>query len=238
MLKRTLLILFSSVFILLLVKSVIQVKVNELGVVWKPFWGGTVTDEPLLKKGLHIVAPWNSVVIYDISDQYFFKEIDVLCSNRVDVILGIGVNYQPQTDSLVFLHRLKGEDYVHVVILPELQLQTIDIIKKYIPEQIYSSQREVIQKEIFDSVKVSLDKQYIQLNSVLIQDVILPESIKEALVRGINKEEQELVEYIYVFEKEEKQLEIDNYNNNERDTVETAKMIRMRNALKKILQQP
>ncbi len=136
------------------------------------------------------------------------------------------------------MHRLKGEDYVHVVILPELQLQTIDIIKKYIPEQIYSSQREVIQKEIFDSVKVSLDKQYIQLNSVLIQDVILPESIKEALVRGINKEEQELVEYIYVFEKEEKQLEIDNYNNNERDTVETAKMIRMRNALKKILQQP
>ena len=96
----------------------------------------------------------------------------------------------------------------------------------------------MIQKEIFDSVKVSLDKQYIQLNSVLIQDVILPESIKEALVRGINKEEQELVEYIYVFEKEEKQLEIDNYNNNERDTVETAKMIRMRNALKKILQQP
>ena len=64
----------------------------------------------------------------------------------------------------------------------------------YTPEQLYSSKRDVIQTEIFVETKKILDKQYIQLNEILVRDVTLPTTIKTAIERKL-KQEQESLEY-------------------------------------------
>ena len=58
----------------------------------------------------------------------------------------------------------------------------------------YSSKRDAIQKEIFEETKKIVDGQYIQLNEVLVRDVTLPATIKEAIERKL-KQEQESLEY-------------------------------------------
>ena len=68
------------------------------------------------------------------------------------------------------------------------------LVGRYTPEQLYSSKRDVIQTEIFEETKKILDKQYIQLNEVLVRDVTLPPTIKEAIERKL-KQEQESLEY-------------------------------------------
>ncbi|MCB0435702.1 MAG: prohibitin family protein, partial [Mangrovimonas sp.] len=54
--------------------------------------------------------------------------------------------------------------------------------------------RDAIQDEIFHETKKILDNQYIQLNEVLVRDVTLPPTIKEAIERKL-KQEQESLEY-------------------------------------------
>jgi regulator of protease activity HflC (stomatin/prohibitin superfamily) len=67
-------------------------------------------------------------------------------------------------------------------------------VGRYTPEQLYSSKRDVIQTEIFVETKKILDKQFIQLNEILVRDVTLPPTIKEAIERKL-KQEQESLEY-------------------------------------------
>ena len=64
----------------------------------------------------------------------------------------------------------------------------------YTPEQLYSSKRDAIQEEIYEETKKILDKQYVQLNEVLVRDVTLPGTIKDAIERKL-KQEQESLEY-------------------------------------------
>ena len=68
------------------------------------------------------------------------------------------------------------------------------MVGRYTPEQLYSSKRDVIQTEIFVETKKILDKQFIQLNEILVRDVTLPPTIKEAIERKL-KQEQESLEY-------------------------------------------
>jgi len=68
------------------------------------------------------------------------------------------------------------------------------VVGRYTPEQLYSSKRDVIQTEIFVETKKILDKQFIQLNEILVRDVTLPPTIKEAIERKL-KQEQESLEY-------------------------------------------
>ena len=58
----------------------------------------------------------------------------------------------------------------------------------------YSSKRDAIQEEIYEETKKILDKQYVQLNEVLVRDVTLPGTIKDAIERKL-KQEQESLEY-------------------------------------------
>lgn len=77
---------------------------------------------------------------------------------------------------------------------------------RYIPEQLYSSKREVIQEEIYDETRKLLADQYVQLNEILVRDVKLPTTIKDAIERKLGQEQQSL-EYEFRLEKAEKEAE-------------------------------
>ena len=68
------------------------------------------------------------------------------------------------------------------------------MVGRYTPEQLYSSKRDAIQKEIFEETKTIVEDQYIQLNEILVRDVTLPPTIREAIERKL-KQEQSALEY-------------------------------------------
>ncbi len=176
-------------------KTFVTVDRGEAGVLWKRFDGGVVTDSPPLGEGFHIVAPWNKVDIYNVRQQNkFIKDMEVLSSNGLEIKLDVSILYQPKIDQLGFLHKTKGENYLDVVIIPEVRSAGRSIVGRYIPEQLYSSKRDVIQKEIFDEVARKAKSQYVQINDILIRDVTLPPTIKDAIERKL-KQEQESLEY-------------------------------------------
>lgn len=175
-------------------KSTVTIKSGQVGVLYKTFNGGVVTDEPPMGEGFQIVAPWNKVFIYEVRQQEIFEKMQVLSSNGLEIQLEASAWFQPQSENVGSLHQEKGENYISRVIQPAIRSAARSVVGRYTPEQLYSSKRDVIQTEIFEETKKILDKQYIQLNEVLVRDVTLPTTIKTAIERKL-KQEQESLEY-------------------------------------------
>ncbi|CAG2533111.1 Regulator of protease activity HflC [Maribacter dokdonensis] len=182
------------VLVILIAKSAVTIGSGEAGVLYKTFGGGVVTDQPPLGEGFHIVAPWNKVFIYEVRQQEVFEKMQVLSSNGLEIKLDASAWFEPKREFLGRLHQEKGTEYVNRVLLPTIRSAARSVVGRYTPEQLYSSKRDAIQAEIYEETKKIVDGQYIQLNEILVRDVTLPGTIKEAIERKL-KQEQESLEY-------------------------------------------
>lgn len=187
-------IVVSIIAIIILVNSAVTIGSGEAGVLYRTFDDGVVIDEPPLGEGFHIVAPWNKVFIYEVRRQEIFEKMKVLSSNGLDIQLDASVWYQPDAPNLGRLHQEIGENYLNRIILPTIRSAARSVVGRYTPEQLYSSKRDAIQKEIFEESKKIVDDQFIILDDILVRDVTLPPTIKEAIERKL-KQEQESLEY-------------------------------------------
>lgn len=180
--------------IILIAKSAVTISAGEAGVLYKTFGGGVVTDQPPMGEGFHIVAPWNKVYVYETRQQEIFEKMQVLSSNGLEIDLEASAWFQPQYQKLGLLHQQKGQNYVSRVLQPAIRSAARSVVGRYTPEQLYSSKRDVIQIEVYEETKKIVDDQFVQLNEILIRDVTLPPTIKQAIERKL-KQEQESLEY-------------------------------------------
>ncbi|HLW32299.1 MAG TPA: prohibitin family protein [Aequorivita sp.] len=194
------------ILIIIIAKSSITISSGHVGVLYKTFGNGVVTDEPPLGEGFHLIAPWNRVFVYEARQQELSDKMQVLSSNGLEIKLDASAWYQPVYKDVGKLHQEKGENYLERVIMPAIRSAARSVVGRYTPEQLYSSKRDAIQDEIFEETKKILDKQFIQLNEVLVRDVTLPPTIKEAIERKL-RQEQESLEYEFRLEKATKEAE-------------------------------
>ena len=197
------LIIIALIFI---TKSTVTIGSGERGVLYRTLGGGVVTDKPPLDEGFHFVLPWNKVFKYEVRQQELFEHMKVLSSNGLDINLDASVWYKPKESELGLLHKSIGRNYLERVIKPAIRSATRSVVGRYTPEQIYSSKRDVIQKEIDDETKKILDNKHIELLSVLVRDVTLPQTIKDAIERKLGQE-QESLEYEFRLQKARKEAE-------------------------------
>lgn len=179
--------------IILMFKSFVRIGSGEAGVLYT-LSNGVVTDEPPLSEGLHFVLPWNDVIKYEVRQLELFEKMQVLSSNGLEIKLDASAWYQPVYSDLGKLHQERGENYLERVIQPAIRSAARSVVGRYTPEQLYSSKRDAIQDEIFEELKEILDDNFIQLNEVLVRDVTLPNTIKDAIERKL-RQEQESLEY-------------------------------------------
>jgi regulator of protease activity HflC (stomatin/prohibitin superfamily) len=193
--KSVIPLIFAGIIaIIFLSKSTVTIDAGEAGVLWKRFDGGVVTDQPPLGEGFHFVAPWNNVIIYEVRQQELYETMKVLSSNGLDILLETSTWYLPKESELGELHQQIGENYLDRIIKPALRSAARSVVGRYTPEELYSSKRDVVQNEIFEETKLILKNQHIQINEVLVRDVTLPPTIKDAIERKL-KQEQESLEY-------------------------------------------
>ena len=200
-------LLLGFILIVFVSKYSINIGYGEAGVLFRTFGGGVVTDSPPLGEGFHIIAPWNKVYVYNVKQQEFFESgMQVLSSNGLEISLDVSVLYQPKYEELGLLHKTKGENYVNIVLIPQIRAVARSVVGRYTPEQLYSTKRDAIQIEIAEETIKNVDEQHIQVNAVLVRDVTLPVAIKEAIERKL-RQEQEALEYEFRLEKAKQEAE-------------------------------
>ncbi len=199
-------IIVTIIVIIALTKSIVTIGAGSAGVLYKPFAGGVVTDVPPLGEGFHIVMPWNSVIVYEVRQQELSEKISALSSNGLDIKIDASIWFQPLYSQLGDLHQQRGENYIQRVLQPAIRSAARSVVGRYTPEQLYSSKRDAIQTEIFTETNRLLEGQFVQLNEVLVRDVTLPPTIKDAIERKLSQE-QEALEYEFRLQKAEQEAE-------------------------------
>lgn len=191
---------------IVLSKSTITIKSGEAGVLYRTLSNGVDPNQVPMDEGFHFVLPWNLVYVYEVRQQELFEELKVLSSNGLDIKLEASIWFRPHIDKLATLHRKIGKDYLSRIIKPAVRSAARSVVGRYTPEQIYSSKRDVIQKEIYVETKKILDSKFIHLEKILVRDVTLPSSIKDAIERKLGQE-QEFLEYEFRLQKAKKEAQ-------------------------------
>ena len=200
------LVILAIVLLIVLFKSFVRIEAGYSGVLYETLSGGVDPQKPAMQQGLNFVMPWNDVIKYETRQQEITEKMDVLSSNGLEIKLEASVLYEPDISNLGRLHNEKGENYLQRVVQPAMRSAARSVVGRYTPEQLYSTKRDAIQDEIFEETKKILDEEYVQLNRVLVRDVTLPPTIKDAIEIKL-KQEQESLEYEFRLEKAEKEAQ-------------------------------
>ena len=186
-------------------RMTVTIDAGHGGVLFRTFGGGIDTTKTF-GEGFHVIAPWNSMVVYETRQQEMAEDMQVLSSNGLEIKVDVSSWYQPVWGDMGKLHVNIGTDYLKRVVIPALRSSARTVIGRYTPEQIYSTKRDAIQDEIFQEMKTILDEKFVQLNRVLIRTIILPPTIKTAIESKL-KQDQESLEYVFKLEKAKQEAE-------------------------------
>ncbi len=173
------------------------------GVEWTPSRG---TLNKVLGEGDHLVSPFSEIYYYDLREEEQQETLDVLASNGLAIKLDVSVLFQPVGSELYQLQTQIGPQYYYVLIRPLLSSTARKIIGRYTPEEIYSTSREEIEREIYQGVKDKISGRGVQLNAVLIRDVHLPQIVQAAIDRKL-QEEQRALEMKFVLDRERQEAD-------------------------------
>ena len=194
------------IFIILTSTVFVTVPPGHKGVLFKRLGEGVVTEE-VYDEGFKLVAPWNTMEMYNVRYTDKLESMNVLSKNGLSIIIELSYRYNPIADQVGFLHKRIGKNYADGIIQPEIRSATREVIGKYLPEELYSTKREAIQDEIFNTTKQSLEPKHINLDAVLIRSVVLPPTLKKAIEQKL-QEEQIAFQYEFKLDKERKEAEI------------------------------
>lgn len=173
-------------------RIIIEIEAGQVGVLYRPFQGGTLTDR-VFHEGLHLIMPYNQMTIYDRRIQRITKEIIVLANSGMEVRLFFTVRFHPIYEMAGVLHQEIGPDYVEKIVLPEIEA----VIRKEVGEinaQFFYSEGEKINKKIFNEAFEELAQKYIKLDDVVISRIFLPETVQNSIQMKI-KQKHLLQEY-------------------------------------------
>ena len=158
------------------------------GIVFKTLGGGT--SKEVLGEGMHFIPAWNYVIPYDTRVHEMKEQLIVLTSNGLTLRVDASVRYRPKVDELFELQTQIGPDYDQKVIGPVVRSEARKVFGRYQPEEIYSTKREEIERQIYEEVLRALEGKHVIVEAVLVRDVDLPETIKTAIADKLAEEQR------------------------------------------------
>ena len=178
---------------------------GEKGVLFKKFGGG-LDKETIYGQGFHVIAPWNTLHVYDVKINETFEKMEVLSKNGLSIKIDLSFRYMPMEDKIGFLHDEIGRNYLERIIKPEIRSVTREVIGNYLPEELYSTKREAIEDEIENLTRDKVQTKYLTLDAILIRDVTLPLTLRNGIEKKL-VQEQESLEYEFKIDKARKEAE-------------------------------
>ncbi|MBL4625680.1 MAG: prohibitin family protein [Flavobacteriales bacterium] len=153
-----------------------------------------------------MVAPWNSMIVYDVSEQKLEEKMDVLSSDGLSIDIDVSVRFHPAPSEIGLLYQGFKIDYQDKLVRQELRAAVRKVVGRYTPEELYSTKREEIETTIRDYAEEILTENHVVLRALLIRSIKLPQSIQAAIESKL-KQEQESLAYKYRLDKEKSEAE-------------------------------
>ena len=185
----------------------LTIEAGESGVLFKRFSGG-LDKEIVYGQGFHVVAPWNTMYIYNVKEQTAEESMTVLDRNGLTVKADVTLRFNPYQNKIGYVHERFGKSYVQTLVIPEVRSAVRQVMGRYSAEEIYSTKRGEVETNIINEAQKTLsgNDNNIRLNALLMREVTLPENIKKAIESKL-QQEQEALAYRFRLDRERSEAE-------------------------------
>lgn len=197
---------FVVLFIIILLSSslFLTIRPGERGVIFDRFRG--LEKDQIYSPGFHVKAPWNDMIIYDVTEAKIEETMDVLDKSGLSIKVDVSVRFHPIYDRVGYLEEIFRGDYINRLVIPEVRSTVRKVMGRYTAEEIYSTKRSEVEESIIQETENILEENYILMRALLIRSINLPEQIKMAIENKL-KEEQEALAYQYRLDREKSEAE-------------------------------
>jgi len=155
------------------------------------------------------IGTWDTPINYSIRSQGRDERLEVLASNGLRITLDTSIRYHIVANDAVALDEELGPDYYAILLGPTLRSQARRVVGRFTPEEIYSTQRELIERQVREGIETAIKDRHLVLEAVLIRNVTLPEPIQAAITTKLEAEQQALkMKYIIEETEAEEQKEL------------------------------
>ena len=199
----------------LLSSCVVQIAPGQVGV---QVLFGKVYDREL-GSGIHFINPLVNVKRFDVRTQNYTMAgmsdegtqsgddaIHVLTTDGLELKMDVSVLYRVVANKAPDILRNIGEDYRNVIVRPITRTKIRDNATYYSAVDLYSNKREEFQQKIFNSIESDFKPRGLELQQLLIRNIALPESVKQAIEEKIQAE-QAAQKMQFVLQREQQEAE-------------------------------
>lgn len=197
-------LIFICIFLFLFNRVVIIISGGQGGVLYRLFFGGTVTTR-IYSEGIHFIWPWDQMHVYNVRFQQVPHQFHVLTKHGLKVEVYISIRYRPQYKLLGILHKNVGPDYLNTVVIPEIENVLRVLIGRLDAEEVYTTKQSLIEKALNDAIE-QIAQRFIEVDNVIIKKIQLP-SVVETAIQAKIEQQHKAEEYEFKLEKEVKEKE-------------------------------
>jgi regulator of protease activity HflC (stomatin/prohibitin superfamily) len=193
----------------------VQIEPGEVGV--QTLFGKVQSG--LLTEGLNVVNPMVEINRFDVRTQNYTMSavhdegdkvgddaIRLLTSDGLEVVIDLSVLYRITPEKAPEILRTLGRDLTDKIVRPVSRTKIRDNAVYYDAIALYSTKRDEFQQKIFQSIEKEFSARGIVLESILIRNVTLPQSVRTTIESKINAE-QEAQKMKFVLDKERQEAE-------------------------------
>jgi len=185
------------IFVIALFNCITRVGTGHVGVLTV---FGKVTGETL-SEGIHVVNPLKTNNELSVQTQTIKESASVPSSEGLMMALDTSLIYHLNPDRAAEVFQRIGADYEEKVVEPTLRSAIRESTASHTANALYTGEREMVAKQIFDQVNEQLTKRGVTVENVLLRDVQLPATLK-ASIEAKQQAEQEALAMNFRLQKE------------------------------------
>jgi prohibitin 1 len=174
--------------VILFFSSVTRVGTGHVGVLTL---FGKVTNETL-GEGIHLINPLKTNNEMSIQTQTLKESASVPSSEGLMMSLDTSLIYHLNPDRAAEVFQKIGADYENVVVEPTLRSAIREATASHTANALYTGEREMVGKQIYDQVSTQLNQRGLTVENVLLRDIQLPATLKAAIEAKQQAEQESL----------------------------------------------
>jgi prohibitin 1 len=152
---------------------------------------GKVTGETL-GEGIHLINPLKTNNELSIQTQTLKESASVPSSEGLMMSLDTSLIYHLNPDHASEVFQKIGADYENVVVEPTLRSAIRESTASHTANALYTGEREMVGKQIYDQVTAQLSQRGLTVENVLLRDIQLPATLKAAIEAKQQAEQESL----------------------------------------------
>ena len=188
--------------VIFLFASVTRVQSGHVGVLTL---FGRVTGE-VLPEGIHMINPFKSSNEMSIRTQEIKESASVPSAEGLVMNLDTSLIYHLDPEKASAVYQKIGPNYLNVFIEPNLRAAIREATASHTANALYSGERELVAKQIRDQLTTLLGQRGILVESILLRDIQLPQTLKTS-IETKQQAEQEALAMNFRLQKEKQEAE-------------------------------